>query len=247
MSYKCHINVIIYKNLKVLEMAANILIVEDESSILELIALNLHQAGFNPIRAISAEYADNIVKETIPDLIVLDWMLPGMNGIEFAKRLRANSSTKLIPIIMLTAKSDEDNKIEGFNVGADDYLTKPFSPRELVARIKALIRRRSPELVNDPIIAEDLVLDPSSHRVQVNNKNIKIGPTEFKLLHFFMKNTNRVFSRNQILDKIWGNKSVIDDRTVDVHIKRLRESLKQSGYDKLIQTVRGAGYRFSKE
>ena len=247
MSYKCRINVIIYKNLKVLEMAANILIVEDESSILELIALNLHQAGFNPIRAISAEYADNIVKETIPDLIVLDWMLPGMNGIEFAKRLRANSSTKLIPIIMLTAKSDEDNKIEGFNVGADDYLTKPFSPRELVARIKALIRRRSPELVNDPIIAEGLVLDPSSHRVQVNNKNIKIGPTEFKLLHFFMKNNNRVFSRNQILDKIWGNKSVIDDRTVDVHIKRLRESLKQSGYDKLIQTVRGAGYRFSKE
>ena len=154
MSYKCHN---IYNNLKVIKMAANILIVEDESSILELIALNLHQAGFNPIRAISAEYADNIVKETIPDLIVLDWMLPGMNGIEFAKRLRANSTTKLIPIIMLTAKSDEDNKIEGFDVGADDYLTKPFSPRELVARIKALIRRRSPELVNDPIIVEGLV------------------------------------------------------------------------------------------
>jgi len=228
-------------------MAANILIVEDESSILELIALNLHQAGFNPIRAISAEYADNIVKETIPDLIVLDWMLPGMNGVEFAKRLRANSVTKFIPIIMLTAKSDEDNKIEGFNVGADDYLTKPFSPRELVARIKVLIRRRSPELVNDPIIAEGLVLDPKSHRVQVNNKTITIGPTEFKLLHFFMKNNNRVYSRNQILDKIWGNNSVIDDRTVDVHIKRLRDVLKQSGYDKFIQTVRGTGYRFSKE
>jgi len=228
-------------------MAANILIVEDESSILELIALNLHQAGFNPIRAISAEYADNIVKETLPDLIVLDWMLPGMNGVEFAKRLRANSVTKFIPIIMLTAKSNEDNKIEGFNVGADDYLTKPFSPRELVARIKVLIRRRSPELVNDPIIAEGLVLDPKSHRVQVNNKTITIGPTEFKLLHFFMKNNNRVYSRNQILDKIWGNNSVIDDRTVDVHIKRLRDVLKQSGYDKFIQTVRGTGYRFSKE
>ena len=228
-------------------MAANILIVEDESSILELIALNLHQAGFNPIRAISAEYADNIVKETLPDLIVLDWMLPGMNGVEFAKRLRANSVTKFIPIIMLTAKSDEDNKIEGFNVGVDDYLTKPFSPRELVARIKVLIRRRSPELVNDPIIAEDLILDPKSHRVQVNNKTITIGPTEFKLLHFFMKNNNRVYSRNQILDKIWGNNSVIDDRTVDVHIKRLRDVLKQSGYDKFIQTVRGTGYRFSKE
>ena len=227
-------------------MAANILIVEDESSILELIALNLHQAGFNPIRAISAEYANNIVKETIPDLIVLDWMLPGMNGVEFAKRLRANSATKLIPIIMLTAKSDEDNKIEGLNVG-DDYLTKPFSPRELVARIKALIRRRSPELVNNPIIIEGLVLDPSSHKVQINNRSISIGPTEFKILHLFMKNIDRVYSRNQILDKIWGNKSEIDDRTVDVHIKRLRGSLKQSGYNKLIQTVRGAGYRFSSE
>jgi two-component system phosphate regulon response regulator PhoB len=226
-------------------MAANILIVEDESSILELISLNLHQAGFNPIRAISAEYAENIVNETIPDLIVLDWMLPGMNGIEFAKRLRANSTTKFIPIIMLTAKSDEDNKVEGLSVGADDFLTKPFSPRELVARIKALIRRRSPELLNDPIIAEGIILDPKSHRVQVDGEYLKIGPTEFKLLHFFMKNNNHVFSRNQILDKIWGNKSEIDDRTVDVHIKRLREVLKQSGYDKLIQTVRGAGYRFS--
>ena len=227
-------------------MAANILIVEDDSSILELISLNLHQAGFNPIRAISAEYADNLVKETLPDLIVLDWMLPGMNGIEFAKRLRANSTTKSIPIIMLTAKGDEDNKLEGLSVG-DDYLTKPFSPRELVARIKALIRRRSPELVNDPIIVEGLVLDPSSHKVQINNKIINVGPTEFKILHLFMKNSDRVYSRNKILDKIWGSKSEIDDRTVDVHIKRLRGSLKQSGYDKLIQTVRGAGYRFSKE
>ncbi len=228
-------------------MPANILIVEDESSILELISLNLHQAGFNPIRAISAEYANNLVKETIPDLIVLDWMLPGMDGIEFAKRLRANSATKSIPIIMLTAKSDEDNKIKGLNIGADDYLTKPFSPRELVARIKALLRRRSPELVNEPIIFEGLVLDPSSHKVQANNKNINIGPTEFKLLHFFMKNTERVFSRNQILDKIWGNKSVIDDRTVDVHIKRLRESLNHSVQEKFIQTLRGPGYRFYKD
>jgi two-component system phosphate regulon response regulator PhoB len=228
-------------------MAANILIVEDESSILELISLNLHQAGFNPIRAISAEYAENILNETIPDLIVLDWMLPGMNGIDFAKRLRSNSATQLIPIIMLTAKSDEDNKVEGLSVGADDYLTKPFSPRELVARIKALIRRRSPELLNDPIMSEGIALDPKSHRVKVDNKYINIGPTEFKLLHFFMKNNNHVYSRNQILDKIWGNKSEIDDRTVDVHIKRLREVLKQSGYDKLIQTVRGVGYRFSND
>lgn len=228
-------------------MAANILIVEDESSILELISLNLHQAGFNPIRAISAEYAANIVKETLPDLIVLDWMLPGMDGIEFAKRLRANSSTKTIPIIMLTAKSDEDNKIQGLNVGADDYLTKPFSPRELIARIKALLRRRAPELINEPIILNGLTLDPSSHKVQVDNEAIKIGPTEFKLLHFFMKNTDRVFSRDQILNKIWGNESVVDSRTVDVHIKRLRGILNHSGYDKLIQTVRGTGYMCSKD
>jgi two-component system phosphate regulon response regulator PhoB len=226
-------------------MAANILIVEDESSILELISLNLHQAGFNPIRAISAEYAENILNETIPDLIVLDWMLPGMNGIDFAKRLRSNSATQLIPIIMLTAKSDEDNKVEGLNVGADDFLTKPFSPRELVARIKALLRRRSPELINDPIITQGLVLNPKSHRVKIENKTITLGPTEFKLLHFFMKNKNHVYSRNQILDRIWGNKSEIDDRTVDVHIKRLRGALKPSGYDKLIQTVRSAGYIYS--
>ena len=228
-------------------MPANILIVEDESSILELISLNIHQAGFNPIRAINAEYANNIVKETIPDLIVLDWMLPGMDGIEFAKRLKANSETKSIPIIMLTAKADEDNKIKGLNVGADDYLTKPFSPRELIARIKALLRRRSPELINEPIIIDALVLDPGSHKVQVDNKKINIGPTEFKLLHFLMKNTDRVYSRNQILDKIWGNKSVIEDRTVDVHIKRLRAALKNSHYDRMIQTVRGSGYRFSRD
>jgi len=228
-------------------MPANILIVEDESSILELISLNIHQAGFNPIRAINAEYANNIVKETIPDLIVLDWMLPGMDGIEFAKRLKANSETKSIPIIMLTAKADEGNKIKGLDVGADDYLTKPFSPRELIARIKTILRRRSPELINEPIIIDGLILDPGSHKVQVDNKKINIGPTEFKLLHFFMVNSDRVYSRNQILDKIWGNKSVIEDRTVDVHIKRLRAALKNSHYDRMIQTVRGSGYRFSRD
>ena len=226
-------------------MAANILIVEDETSILELIALNLQQAGFNPIRAINAEYADNIVKETVPDLIVLDWMLPGMNGIEFLKRLRGNSLTKKIPVIMLTAKSEEDNKIMGLNAGADDYLTKPFSPRELVARIKALLRGRSPELIDEPITISELNLNPQTHQVQVDDKLIKVGPTEFKLLHFFMKNTEIVFSRKQIINKIWGNNYDVDERTVDVHIKRLRKNLAEVGKNKLIHTIRGFGYKLS--
>ncbi len=226
-------------------MGANILIVEDEESILELIAINLHQAGFNPMRALNAEYADKLIREALPDLIILDWMLPGMSGIEFAKRLRSNTATKKIPIIMLTAKSEEENKIQGLDSGADDYLTKPFSPRELVARIKAILRRKSPELIDDPIQAGNLHLDPATHRVHSKNITISIGPTEFKLLHFFMKNPDRVFSRNHILDKVWGNQSDIDDRTVDVHVKRLRDSLSGNGHNKLIQTVRGMGYRFS--
>ena len=228
-------------------MVANILIVEDEESILELIAINLHQAGFNPIRSLNAEYAENIISEALPDLIILDWMLPGMSGVEFAKRVRGNPNTKNIPIIMLTAKSDESNKLKGLDIGADDYMTKPFSPKELIARIKAVLRRKNPELVDEPISIKGLVLDPNKHLLQYNNKTITIGPTEFKLLNFFMKNPDRVFSRNQILDKIWGNKSDIDDRTVDVHIKRLRDTLKVSGQESLIKTIRGIGYRLSKD
>ena len=228
-------------------MVANILIVEDEESILELIAINLHQAGFNPIRSLNAEYAENIISEALPDLIILDWMLPGMSGVEFAKRVRGNSNTKKVPIIMLTAKSDESNKLKGLDIGADDYMTKPFSPKELIARIKAVLRRKNPELVDEPISIKGLVLDPNKHLLQYNNKTITIGPTEFKLLNFFMKNPDRVFSRNQILDKIWGNKSDIDDRTVDVHIKRLRDTLKVSGQESLIKTIRGIGYRLSKD
>lgn len=228
-------------------MVANILIVEDEESILELIAINLHQAGFNPIRSLNAEYAENIISEALPDLIILDWMLPGMSGVEFAKRVRGNSNTKKVPIIMLTAKSDESNKLKGLDIGADDYMTKPFSPKELIARIKAVLRRKNPELVDEPISINGLALDPNKHLLQYNNKTITIGPTEFKLLNFFMKNPDRVFSRNQILDKIWGNKSDIDDRTVDVHIKRLRDTLKVSGQESLIKTIRGIGYRLSKD
>jgi two-component system phosphate regulon response regulator PhoB len=228
-------------------MAANILIVEDEASILELIALNINQAGFNPIRAINAEYANNLVNEKIPDLIILDWMLPGMNGIEFLKRLRGNSLTKKIPVIILTAKSEEDNKILGLNTGADDYLTKPFSPRELIARIKALLRGRSPELINESITISELKLNPETREIEFDNKLIKISPTDFKLLHFFMKNSEIVFSRNQILDKVWGRNSDVDYRTVDVHIKRLRECLADSGKSKLIHTIRGFGYKFSEK
>jgi len=228
-------------------MPANILIVEDEESILELIAINLKQSGFNPMRAINAEFAEKIVGEAIPDLIVLDWMLPGIDGIEFAKRLKMNSSTKKIPIIMLTAKSEEDNKLQGLNVGADDYMTKPFSPKELIARIKAVLRRKAPEQVKEPIMHKNLFLDPNKLILKSHEKKINIGPTEFKLLYFFMRNPDIIFSRNQILDKVWGNQSVIDDRTVDVHIKRLRDCLKNSGDDQKIQTVRGLGYRFNED
>jgi len=227
------------------KMNANILIVEDEESIQELIAINLHQSGFKPIRSLNAESADKLIHEAIPDLIILDWMLPGMSGIDFAKRLKSNALTKKIPIIMLTAKSEEENMIKGLNSGADDYLTKPFSPRELVARIKAVLRRKVPELIEEPIQINGLHLDPISHRVRSNNNSIRVGPTEFKLLYLFMRNPDRVLSRNQILDKVWGNKSDIDDRTVDVHIKRLRASLSEEGHQKIIQTVRGMGYRFS--
>jgi len=226
-------------------MKANILIVEDESPILELLALNISQAGYNPLRAISAEHAEKLISEAIPDIILLDWMLPGMSGIDFAKKLRGNALTKAIPIIMLTARSDELDKVKGLEVGADDYITKPFSPRELNARIKAVLRRKAPELTEDLLTINGLELDPVSHRVTGNNKPLEMGPTEFRLLHFFMSNPERVYSRSQLLDKVWGSQIFIEDRTVDVHIRRLRNILAQSQHENLIQTVRGSGYRLS--
>ena len=226
-------------------MKANILIVEDESPILELLALNISQAGYNPLRAISAEHAEKLISEAIPDIILLDWMLPGMSGIDFAKKLRSNTLTKTIPIIMLTARSDELDKVKGLEVGADDYITKPFSPRELNARIKAVLRRKAPELTEDLLKINGLELDPVSHRVTGNNKPLEMGPTEFRLLHFFMSNPERVYSRSQLLDKVWGSQIFIEDRTVDVHIRRLRNILAQSQHENLIQTIRGSGYRFS--
>ena len=226
-------------------MKANILIVEDESPILELLALNISQAGYNPLRAISAEHAEKLINEALPDIILLDWMLPGMSGIDFAKKLRSNALTKTIPIIMLTARSDELDKVKGLEVGADDYITKPFSPRELNARIKAVLRRKAPELTEDILKINGLELNPVSHRVTGNNKPLEMGPTEFRLIHFFMSNPERVYSRSQLLDKVWGSQIFIEDRTVDVHIRRLRNILTQSQHENLIQTVRGSGYRLS--
>lgn len=226
-------------------MPANILVVEDEPAIQELLALNIIQAGHNAMRALSVEIAMDLMRETIPDLILLDWMLPGMNGLEFARKLKSDSLTKSIPIIMLTARGDEYDKVRGLEVGADDYVTKPFSPRELNARIKAVLRRRAPQMTDDPIEVNGLRLDPTTHRVTGNQKTIDLGPTEFRLLHFFMTNAERVHTRSQLLDKVWGDRVFVEDRTVDVHIRRLRNALSVSGHQDLIQTVRGAGYRLS--
>lgn len=228
-------------------MPANILVVEDEPAIQELLALNLTQAGHNPIRALSVEQAQMLIRETLPDLILLDWMLPGMSGIEFARKLKGDELTKTIPIIMLTARSEEADKVRGLEVGADDYVTKPFSPRELNARIKAVLRRRAPQMTDDPIEAGGLRLDPMTHRVSGNGKTLELGPTEFRLLHYLMSNPERVHSRTQVLDRVWGDRVFVEDRTVDVHIRRLRRALSESGHEEFIQTVRGVGYRFSSQ
>ena len=226
-------------------MPANILVVEDEPAIQELLALNLTQAGHNPLRALSVEQAQMLIREALPDLIILDWMLPGMSGIEFARKLKSDDLTKAIPIIMLTARGEETDKVRGLEVGADDYVTKPFSPRELNARIKAVLRRRAPQMTDDPIEVSGLRLDPMTHRVLGNGSALDLGPTEFRLLHYLMSNPERVHSRSQVLDRVWGDRVFVEDRTVDVHIRRLRLALAESGHEDLIQTVRGVGYRFS--
>jgi two-component system phosphate regulon response regulator PhoB len=226
-------------------MPANILVVEDEPAIQELLALNLTQAGHNAIRALSVEQAQMLMREALPDLIILDWMLPGMSGIEFARRLKSDEFSKAIPIIMLTARGEETDKVRGLEVGADDYVTKPFSPRELNARIKAVLRRRAPQMTDDPIEVGGLRLDPTTHRVSGNGSALELGPTEFRLLHYLMSNPERVHSRSQVLDRVWGDRVFVEDRTVDVHIRRLRRALSESGHEEMIQTVRGVGYRFS--
>ena len=226
-------------------MAATILVVEDEPAIQELIAYNLKQAGHQPLRADNAEQALKLVANALPDLVLLDWMLPGLSGIEFARRLRADKRTRAIPIIMLTARSDEQDKLQGLETGADDYITKPFSPRELNARIKAVLRRRAPQMTDDTVQLGGLKLDPASHRVTGNGEPVDLGPTEFRLLHFLMTHAERVHSRTQLLDQVWGDHVFVEERTVDVHIRRLRKALEPTELDSLVQTVRGTGYRFS--
>lgn len=230
-------------------MAANILVVEDEPAIQTLISANLTRAGHVVLLAADAESALRQIHQVLPDLILLDWMLPGMSGIDLARRIRADERMRMVPIIMLTARSDEHDKILGLETGADDYITKPFSPRELLSRIKAVLRRRAPQVTED--VAEIaapggvLRLDPVAHRVTAGEQSINLGPTEFRLLHFLMTHAERVHSRTQLLDQVWGDHVFVEERTVDVHIRRLRAALEASGYDALIQTVRGSGYRMS--
>ena len=226
-------------------MPATILLVEDEPAIQELIAANLMRAGHHVVRAGDAETAQRIVRDALPDLILLDWMLPGMSGVEFAKRLRSEERTRSIPLIMLTARGEEQDKVAGLEAGADDYVTKPFSPRELVARIKAVLRRRAPETTEDAVEIGGLRLDPATHRLAADGNPVNLGPTEFRLLHFLMTHPERVHSRAQLLDQVWGDHVFIEERTVDVHIRRLRSALEPSQHDGLVQTVRGSGYRFS--
>jgi len=226
-------------------MAATILVVEDEPAIQELVVCNLESAGHSVLRADSAEEALRMVQDAMPDLIVLDWMLPGISGIDFARRLRGDKRTQAVPLIMLTARADERDKLAGLETGADDYITKPFSPRELNARVKAVLRRRAPQATDDLVEAAGLILDPATHRVTGNGQVLSLGPTEFRLLHFFMTHAERVHTRVQLLDQVWGDHVFVEERTVDVHIRRLRKALEPSGHDQLVQTVRSSGYRFS--
>ncbi|SFW12066.1 phosphate regulon transcriptional regulator PhoB [Nitrosovibrio sp. Nv17] len=226
-------------------MAATILVVEDEPAIQDLISYSLKQARHTVFGARSAEQAMEIVNDALPDLVLLDWMLPGMSGAELARLLRRGARTKTIPIIMLTARAEESDKVAGLEIGADDYITKPFSPRELLARIKAVLRRRSPEAADDIVEIGGLRLDSATHRVTAEGVEVALGPTEFRLLHFLMTHSERVHTRTQLLDQVWGDHVFVEDRTVDVHIRRLRKALEHVGKDGLVQTVRGSGYRLS--
>lgn len=222
-----------------------ILIVDDEAPIRDMLRVALEMADYHCLEAEDAQQAHAIVVDEKPHLILLDWMLPGTSGIELARRLKKDELTSAIPIIMLTAKDGEDNKIQGLEIGADDYITKPFSPRELVARLKAVLRRSESAGSTGPIYAEGLCLDPVSHLVTINEQAVQMGPTEYRLLEFFLTHQDRVYSRSQLLDHVWGGNVYVEERTVDVHIRRLRKALTIDEHERLIQTVRGTGYRFS--
>lgn len=224
-----------------------ILIIEDESAVRQMLRFTLEQQGLNVIEAGETIKAEQLISQNPPDLILLDWMLPGKSGVEFARQLKRNPDTQNIPIIMLTARGEEDNKVQGLESGADDYITKPFSTRELIARIRAILRRTTSTESNDQIEIQGLSLNPATHRVLANKNPIDLGPTEFRLLHFFMTHIERVYNRTQLLDQVWGTNVYVEERTVDVHIRRLRKALEPSGHDTLLQTVRGSGYRFSSE
>ncbi len=230
-------------------MSASILVVEDEPGIQELLKFNLSHHGHEVTLANDAEEATTLMRTNLPDLILLDWMLPGASGIELARRIRADPRLKDVPIIMLTARGDERDKVLGLETGADDYITKPFSPRELMARIKAVLRRRAPQMTEDLVEIGGLRLDPMAHRVYGHHEGadraLDLGPTEFRLLHFLMTHAERVYSRSQLLDQVWGDHVFVEERTVDVHIRRLRSALEPTQHDRLIQTVRGTGYRLS--
>ena len=220
-----------------------VLIVEDEPAIAELIAVNLRHGGFDPVVANDSVTAQRELDAVLPDVILLDWMLPGQSGLSLAKHWRKQVRTKTIPILMLTARGDEPDKVAGLDAGADDYITKPFSTQEMLARIRAVLRRRAPESVNDTVTVGGLALDAGTHRIAFDSQELKLGPTEFKLLHYLMKHAERVHSRSSLLDKVWGDHVFIEERTVDVHVKRLREALGAAGT--MVETVRGAGYRLT--
>lgn len=225
---------------------ANILVVEDEPSIQTLILLNLEHAGFSVTLAGSAEEGERSIKQVLPDAVILDWMLPVQSGIALAKKLRSEDRTRDLPILMLTARVHEDDKILGLEVGADDYITKPFSPKELVARIRAVLRRRTPHLSEEIIEIGRLAINPATHRVQCDGVLVSMGPTEFRLLLFFVTHLERVYTRTQLLNEVWGDHVFIEERTVDVHIRRLRSALEVCQHQDMIETVRGAGYRCRK-
>jgi len=225
--------------------AKTVLIVEDEPAIREMVSFALARAGFEVDEAVDGGEAQERIASRLPDMILLDWMLPGTSGIDLARRLKRDEYTRDVPIIMLTARGEEDDRVGGLEAGVDDYVTKPFSPRELVARIKAVMRRTVPENEDKPLEVDGLTLDPGSHRASVDGNALEMGPTEFRLLQFFMTHPERVYSRSQLLDRVWGRNTYVEERTVDVHILRLRKALGPSGYDRYVQTVRGAGYRFS--